>query len=55
MGANEFRRLSDLDFQKEHSAFLLKILIKVGSFSIFVHIFSQKYIIRGKDVNKWGC
>ena len=55
MGANEFGGLSDLDFQKEHSASLLKILIKVGLISMFIHIFCQKYRIIGKVAKKCGC
>ena len=55
MGANEFKGLSDLDFKNTHSASLLKILIKVGLISIFIHIFSQKYGIIGKIAKKCGC
>ena len=55
MGANEFRSLSDLDFQNEHSASLLKILIKVGLISIFIHNFFQKYMIRGKVAVAKNC
>ena len=54
MGANVFRGLSDLDFQKDHSASLLKIVIKWDFFhNLF--IFSLEYIIRGKVAKKCGC
>ena len=55
MGANEFKGLSDLDFQSEHSASLLKILINVGLISTFIHIFYRKYMIKGKVAKKCGC
>ena len=55
MGANKFNGLSDLDFKNTNSASLLKILIKVGLISIFIHIFSRKYMIRGKVAKKCGC
>ena len=49
MGANEFKGLSDLDFQNTHSASMLNILLKMGLISIFPHFFS---LGRGKVAKK---
>ena len=49
MGANQFKGLSDIDFQNTHSASMLNILLKIGLISIFTHFFSLE---RGKVAKK---
>ena len=51
MGANEIKGLSDLDFQNERSASLLKT---VGLISVFIHIFSQNDMITARVAKECG-